>query len=176
MKRVLALTVAVLFLAAFTAALYAATDKEPSKDAKFMQKAAVGGMFEVEAGKIAAQKGMSDEVKVFGQRMVDDHTKAGNELAQLAESKGVKLPGTLGRKDKEQIEKLNKMKPADFDRQYIDMMVKDHKEDVKEFAAEAKNGKDDDVKAFAAKTLPTLREHLKMAQDIAGKMGGKTGK
>ena len=175
MKRVLALTVAALFLAVFASALYAA-DKEPSKDAKFMKEAAVGGMFEVEAGKVAAQKGTSDEVKAFGQRMVDDHGKGNAELMQLADSKGVKLPAALDRKSKSSLDKLNKASAADFDRMYIDMMVKDHKGDIKAFVNESKKGKDDDVKAFAAKTLPTLRDHLKMAQDMQAKMGGKTSK
>ena len=95
---------------------------------------------------------------------------------QLADSKGVKLPAALDRKSKSSLDKLNKASAADFDRMYVDMMVKDHKGDIKAFVNESKKGKDDDVKAFAAKTLPTLRDHLKMAQDMQAKMGGKTSK
>lgn len=172
MKRVLAVSIAVLFLALLSSSLYAA-EKEPSADAKFMQKAAISGMYEVEAGKLAAQKGSSDEVKKFGQRMVDDHTKVSDEVKQLAGSKGVTLPTALDRKHKGKIDKLSKLSGTDFDREYMNMMVKDHKEDIKEFSKEADKGKDPDVKALASKTLPTLKEHLKMAQDMAGKGGQK---
>lgn len=172
MTRVVAVSVAVLFLALLNTSLYAA-EKEQSADAKFMQKAAVGGMYEVEAGKLAAQKGSSDEVKKFGQRMVDDHTKVNDELKQLAGSKGVTLPTALDRKAKDKVDKLSKSSGTEFDQQYANNMVKDHKEDIKEFSKEADKGKDPDVKAFASKTLPTLKEHLKMAQDMAGKGGQK---
>ncbi len=172
MKRFVAVSVALLFLMLFSTNVYTA-EKEPSADAKFMQKAAVGGMYEVEAGKLAAQKGSSDEVKKFGQRMVDDHSKVNDEMKQLAGSKGVTLPTALDRKSKDKIDKLSRLSGAEFDRQYANDMVKDHKEDIKEFSKEANKGKDPDVKALASKTLPTLKEHLKMAQDMAGKGGQK---
>jgi putative membrane protein len=172
MKKLVAVLTTVLFLVAFTPMVIAA-EKEPSPDKKFMEKAAMGGMYEVEAGKVAAQKASSEEVKKFGQRMVDDHTKANDELTQLADKKGVKVPKDLDKKFKAKVEKLSKLSGADFDREYMNMMVKDHKEDIAEFSKEAKNGKDPDVKALASKTLPTLQEHLKMAEDLAGKAGKK---
>ncbi len=135
-----------------------------SPDKGFTMKAAEGGMAEVELGKLAQQKGSSDQVKQFGSRMVDDHSKANAELTQLAGSKGITLPTDLDAKHKSELAKMQKLSGAQFDRAYMDGMVKDHKEDVADFRKESTSGKDSDIKAFAAKTLPTLEDHMKMAQ------------
>ena len=127
-------------------------------------KAAVGGMAEVELGKLAQQNGSNDQVKQFGSRMVDDHSKANDELKQIASSKGITLPTDLDAKHKSVVAKMQKLTGAQFDRAYMDDMVKDHKEDVADFKKESTGGKDSDIKSFAAKTLPTLQDHLKMAQ------------
>ncbi len=137
-----------------------------------MNEAAPGGKAEVELGRMAATQGMSKEVKAFGQKMVEDHSKANQELMQLAEQKKVMLPPDVMPKHKEVMEKLAKLKGADFDKEYVKAMVEDHIKDVTAFEATANNGVDADVKAFAAKTLPTLRMHLQMIKDIQGKMGG----
>ena len=134
------------------------------KDKKFIEDAAQGGMAEVQLGQLAAQKAQSPEVKNFGQRMVDDHGKANDQLKQLASSKGVALPTDLDHSAKREHDKLSKMNGDDFDREYMKHMVSDHKKDVKDFADEAKSGKDADVKNFASQTLPTLQEHLQLAQ------------
>lgn len=173
MRKVIALSIAVLFLAVFTTSLYAAKT-DSSSDKKFVQKAAAGGMFEVEAGKLATQKASSEEVKNFGQRMVDDHSKANEELKQIATDKGMQLPTQMDRKHKELLAKLSKMSGAEFDREYMNAMIKDHQKDIKEYSRQANKGKDPELKAFASKTLPVLKEHLKLAQDIAGK-GGQSG-
>lgn len=173
MKRILAVFLAVLFVALFTPAFSAAADKMPSADKTFAQKAVPDGMFEVEAGKVAAQKGTSEDVKAFGQRMVDDHTKVNNELMQIVESKGLKLPKKLDSKGKAQLSKLSKLSGADFDKEYMTLMVKAHQGAVKLFSNEADKGKDPELKAFAAKTLPILQDHLKMAQETAAKVGAK---
>jgi putative membrane protein len=133
-------------------------------DRKFMEKAAQGGIAEVELGKLAAQKAASPDVKQFGQRMVDDHSKANDKLKSLATSKGVNLPTGLDRSTQRELDKLSKLSGAEFDREYMKHMVSDHKKDVSEFKSEAKKAKDADVKDFAATTLPTLEEHLKLAQ------------
>jgi putative membrane protein len=140
-------------------------------DLAFMNDAAPGGMAEVEMGRMAVEQAASSEVKQFGQRMVDDHSKAGEELKQLAQQKKVMLPAETTPKQKETMDKLSKLKGMDFDREYVKGMVADHEKDVAAFEAVAKNGTDADVKAFAAKTLPTLKEHLQMIQTIAAKMG-----
>ena len=136
----------------------------PAADKAFAMKAAVGGMAEVELGKLAQQKGASDQVKQFGSRMVDDHSKANDELKQVASSKGIALPSELDAKHKAKLTKMQKLSGAQFDRAYMDDMVADHKQDVADFKKESTSGKDSDLKSFAGKTLPTLEDHLKMAQ------------
>jgi len=135
-----------------------------SSDRKFMEKAAQGGMAEVQMGKLATQKAESDQVKQFGQRMVDDHTKADQQLKQLASTKGVTLPADLDTSSQREYDRLSKLSGAQFDREYMDHMVSDHKKDISEFKFEAKKAKDADVKQFASSTLPTLEEHLNLAQ------------
>jgi putative membrane protein len=139
-------------------------------DHKFAMEAAMGGMMEVELGRLAAQKGASDEVRQFGQRMVDDHSKANEELMRVASSKGMTPPAALNAKHQAEMQKLSALSGEKFDKEYVKMMVKDHKKDVGEFEKEATRGADPDVKAFAAATLPTLREHLQMIQRINDKM------
>jgi putative membrane protein len=138
-------------------------------DKKFIEKAAQGGMAEVELGKLAADKASSDDVKKFGQRMVDDHSKANDQLKQLAESKGVQVPQDLNAKDKATKDRLSKLSGAAFDSAYMKDMVQDHTKDVSEFRRASTAAKDQDVKSFASQTLPTLEEHLKQAQSIAPK-------
>jgi len=144
----------------------------PAADKAFAEKAAIGGMAEVQMGKMAQQKGSSDQVKQFGGRMVDDHSKANDELKQIASAKGIALPTDLDAKHKSKMDKMEKLSGAQFDRAYMDDMVADHKEDVAEFKKEASSGKDSDLKAFAAKTLPTLEDHLKMAQSTDAAVKG----
>ena len=148
--------------------------KVSSSDKSFVEKAAIGSMAEVQMGKLAQQKAGSDQVKQFGTRMVDDHSKANDDLKQVASHKGITLPSDLDAKHKNKMAKLEKLSGAQFDRAYMDDMVADHKEDVAEFEKQAKSGHDADIKGFASKTLPTLQEHLSLAQstDKAVK-GGK---
>lgn len=143
-----------------------------SQDSKFLMEAAMGGLMEVELGRVAAQKASSDAVKQFGQRMVDDHGAANTELTSLATSKGVTLPTALDEKHQKDVTKLSAMSGADFDRAYMKMMVSDHVKDVSEFEKQSTKGTDPDLKAFASKTLPTLQEHLKMAKSVEGSQGG----
>ena len=143
-----------------------------SADKSFVEKAAVGGIAEVEMGKMAQQKGSSDQVKQFGSRMVEDHSKANDDLKQVASSKGITLPTDLDAKHKSKMDKMQKLSGAQFDRAYMDDMVADHKQDVADFRKQATSGKDSDLKAFAAKTLPTLEDHLKMAQSTDAAVKG----
>jgi putative membrane protein len=117
---------------------------------------------EVEMGKMAQQKGKSAEVKKIGGMMVSDHTKANNELMGIAKKKGVDLS-----KEKPSMKKLD---AANFDKEYIDAMVKDHEKDLSAFQAEAKNGSDADVKAFASKTSAVIKKHLDAVKAAQGKM------
>jgi putative membrane protein len=139
-------------------------------DHKFAMQAAMGGMMEVELGRLAASKGASDEVRQFGQRMVDDHTKANEELMQLASGKGMTLPAAPDPKHRAEMQKFSALSGEKFDREYVKMMVKDHKKSVGEFQKEAARGTDPDLKSFASRTLPTLQDHLQMIQRINDKM------
>jgi len=132
------------------------------KDKSFMKEAAKGGMMEVEMGKMAQQKGKSPEVKKIGSTMVADHTKANNELMAIAKKKGVDL-------SKEKPAK-HSMGDANFDKDYVNMMVKDHEKDLGAFQAEAKNGTDAEVKAFASKTSAVIKKHLDMVKAAQAKM------
>jgi putative membrane protein len=135
-------------------------------DAQFAKKAAQGGMAEVKLGKLAQEKGTSDSVKKFGQRMVEDHTKAGDELKRAAAQENINLPQDVSAKDKATYDSLSKLSGAAFDRAYARDMVKDHEEDIAEFNKEASGGKNPAIKDFATQTLPTLQDHLKEAKEM----------
>ncbi|HEV8578801.1 MAG TPA: DUF4142 domain-containing protein [Thermoanaerobaculia bacterium] len=110
-------------------------------------------------------------VKSFGQRMVDDHSKANDQLKQLATRKGLSLPAALPANMKNEMDHLAKLSGAEFDKMYMSHMVKDHKKDVAEFEKETTKADDSSVKSFAQQTLPTLREHLQLATSVAAKVG-----
>ena len=145
------------------ASLAVAQSMIPAPDRDFAEKAAMGGAAEVQSGRMAEQKGMNSQVKQFGARMAQDHAKAGDELKRIAAGKGLTLPQGPSPEDKREMDKLDKLAGDDFDRAYMSHMVADHKKDMAAFEKEASSGQDPDIKAFAAKTLPTLREHLKLA-------------
>lgn len=140
--------------------------KLSGSDYKFVRKAACGGMAEVSLGRLAAEQASSQAVKHFGQQMVTDHSKANDELKQVVASKGATLPDQLTKSDQKELEHLRKLSGSEFDREYMKHMVRDHKEDVKEFKKAAEDAKDPEVRAFAAKTLPILQDHLKLAEDV----------
>jgi len=140
-----------------------------ASDRMFIRKAAEGGEAEVELGKLAQEKAASPEVKQFGERMVNDHSKANDQLQEVVQKEGVTLPTKLDAKDAATKARLEKLSGEAFDRAYMKDMVADHTKDVREFKNEAKNGKDPDVKNFAAQTAPTLEDHLKEAKNIAPK-------
>jgi putative membrane protein len=135
-------------------------------DETFVTNVAKGGTAEVQLGKLATEKASRDEVKKFGQRMVDDHTKAGDELKMIAQNKNITLPADIGPKEKALRDRLLKLSGEAFDRAYMQAMVEDHRNVAREFKTEANSGKDSEVKAWAARTLPTIEEHLRLAQDI----------
>lgn len=146
------------------------TSRLSSSDKKFVKEAAEGGMEEVQLGQLAAQKASDPDVKNFGQKMVDDHSKANDQLKQVASQKGITVPSALPASKQKEVDHLSKLSGAAFDKKYVSMMVKDHKEDVAEFKKESTKAKDSDVKSFASSTLPTLQDHLKMIEDISAKM------
>jgi putative membrane protein len=144
-------------------------------DRDFATKAAQDGMAEVALGELATRQASNEEVKQFAQRMVRDHSKANDELKELASRKGITLPSEVQGKQKALQDRLGKLSGADFDREYMRAMVKDHDSAVALFEKESRTGGDPELKAWAEKTLPTLREHQTMARELAVKVGAKAG-
>jgi putative membrane protein len=143
-------------------------------DQRFVTEAASGGLMEVELGRMAASQASSERVKQFGKRMVDDHRKANAELKQLARQESIELPKTMSPKHQAMVDRLGKVRAAEFDRAYMEMMVEDHAEDVEKFREHAQSAKDPDIKAFAARNTPTLEAHLKLANDINAEVKSAT--
>jgi len=144
--------------------------KVDESDAKFAVEAANGGMSEVALGKLASEKATNKEVKDFGNMMVTDHSKANDELRTLAHKLNITLPDSISSDESKTRDDLAKKSGADFDKAYVKDMVDDHKKDVKAFEDAAKNCKDSDLKAFANKTLPTLKMHLEAIEKIKKEM------
>jgi putative membrane protein len=142
---------------------------------QFMMKAAQGGLYEVEAAKLALSNASSAEVKEFAERLIADHTKANQQLMQIAADKGVSVPDTMGQKHEAKLNRLRNLQGEEFDRAYMSHMVKDHAQDVQEFRTASQRATDQDVKTFASTTLPTLEEHLERARSIAGTVGAQPG-
>jgi putative membrane protein len=136
-------------------------------DRTFALEASSGGMAEVKLGRLAQQKGQSVRVKAFGEKMAVDHSKAGDDLKQTARKSGIHLPAMMSRKDQEAYQRLAKLEGQAFDQAYAEAMVKDHENDVAAFEREAVGGKDESMKEFARRTLPTLKEHLRLAREMA---------
>jgi putative membrane protein len=158
---------AAVFAVALTAAL-AACGAPNTPD--FAEKAAMSDMYEVEAGKIATQKGQSDQVKQFGQHMVEAHSKTTEELKALVKAENIKveLPTKLDSKHQGMIDDLNEAKPEDFDETYAKQQVNGHEDAVDLFEKYAKDGDNGNLKQFAQKTLPIIKEHLDMAKKLPG--------
>lgn len=144
-----------------------------AQDRTFVTTAASSGLMEVETGRLASEKGASAEVKSFGQQMVTDHTRANERLMTLARNKGMTPPAQMNAQHRQQTQRLSGLSGAEFDRAYITQMVQAHQQDVALFEQQSRNGGDPDLKAFATETLPTLRQHLQMAQNMAS--GGGMG-
>ncbi len=142
-----------------------------SPDTAFAIKAAQGGLAEVKLGQLASEKAGSADVKAFGQQMVDDHSKANDQLKSVAQNENMTLPTDVNAKQQMMYDKLSKLSGAEFDKAYVKDMVKDHEEDVKEFQKESTSGKDPQIKSFASQTLPVLQGHLDKIKGIQSKMG-----
>ena len=132
-------------------------------DIEFAGEAAEGGMLEVKLGQLAKEKGTAGSVKELGSMMATDHGKANDELKAVAKKNNISLPAALSDKSQKMYDGLAAKKGSDFDKAYAAMMVDDHNEDIPKFQSEADGGQNADLKAFAAKTLPTLKHHLEMS-------------
>ncbi len=145
-----------------------ANDKTPAPTtATFVEKAAMGGMTEVELSKLALQKSKNEEVRNFANHMVNDHTQANEELKSIATGKNLQVPADLDAKHKAAIAELSKKSGAEFDRAYARQMAKDHDKTVALFnAASSASAVDPELQAFARKTLPTLKQHDHLAMQL----------
>ncbi len=148
--------------------------KVAQADRDFAGKAAMGGMAEVDLGRLAVDKAGNADVKQFGQRMIDDHSQAGDELKSWARQKDVTLPTELDPSHKATHDRLAKLSGDAFDRAYMKDMVADHNQDVAEFQRESKTVQNPDLKAWVNKTLPVLKEHQKLAREVNEKVSTST--
>jgi putative membrane protein len=133
-------------------------------DVEFVKKAAEGGMLEAKLGEYMMSHTANEKVKMLAKMMYEDHTKANQELKELADKKSMDIPMDISKDKKDVFDNMAKMKGDELDKWYSDQMVKDHKEDIKLFEAESKDGKEADLKAWASGKLPTLKHHLEMSQ------------
>lgn len=141
--------------------------KDSSRDAKRLKDLALANMAEIETGKLALEKAQDPKVKAFAQHMVDDHGRMLQEVKQLAQAKGVELPTTPDAKHRKALKKLQSLSGGKFDREYMQAMVKDHRDALKLARGTAKSAEDAELKAAAQKAAPDIQQHLKMAQDIS---------
>lgn len=139
-------------------------NKELEKASDFVVKAADAGMAEVELGKLAAQRATKPEVKKFAQTMVDDHTRANDELKALAQQQNIVIPSSISEENQDKMNRLQEKQGDEFDKEYMDMMVKDHEKVVDMFEKQAENGDVPEVSEWASNKVPALRHHLEMAR------------
>jgi putative membrane protein len=140
--------------------------RDQGKEEKFVREAAIDAEGQAELSRLAAQKASNPEVKQFAQRVAEDQGKASDQLKALAAQKNITVPAELEGKHKKALDRLSKLSAAEFDRTYMRRMLDDHKDGVSDFRKAASSARDNDVKMFAAQTLPTLEEHLRLAQQF----------
>lgn len=161
-----ALIATAIWLSAACAAAGAPTAVD-ANDTRFAQTAAAAGAAEVELGQLALQKSSDNAVKALAQRVIDDHTKADAELARLGQQKQMTLPAEPDAEAVKAYASLSGKSGKSFDQAWLTLVIKDHQKALKLFASEEAKGKDGDLRAFAATTVPTLQEHMKAAKQIA---------
>ena len=146
-------------------------------DRSFINSAAEANLAEIDTAKMVGQKSTDPGVKDFANRMVTDHTQASQSLASFAEMSGVKLPTETGATERNQKNELQKLSGSKLDDAYLRDELQGHEEAIAAFENEIENGQNQEIKNYAARTLPTLQDHIRIAEDIAGKLGlsGKTG-
>jgi putative membrane protein len=134
-------------------------------DRGFLQDAAAGALLEIELGRMAAEKGTTEQVRQFGRRIADDQSQASEQLRSIAQSKGVPLPDSLDAKRRKEVERLQKLSGVQFDQAYMKLMLEDHQRDIRDFRKSAQQGSDPNVKSFASSSLPRLHDHLAMVRE-----------
>jgi len=146
-------------------------DQASMTPTQFLRHAMMANMAEVKLGQLATERASSSQVKQFAQHMIDSHTKANEKVKEIAKLKGVETPTDLDEKHKETQERLSNLRGSEFDRAYMEHMVKDHKEVLAAFTAQSKNSKDEEVRGLATTMNPELERHLQMATDTRQQIG-----
>lgn len=144
-----------------------AAGEASSQDKLFVSRALAGGMAEVQLGQLTLQKSNNEQVKQFAQRMIDDHTKLGEQMKSVAQQIGASVPTKISKKDRTTIAKLGTLSGSAYDQAYIKDMLKNHKQDLSDFQTEASSGQDQTVKDAASQGSQLIAQHLQMIQQIA---------
>lgn len=163
MKNLLSIHVAALLLCG------SAVAQEVTQAQPFTDVATVSNMFEIESSKVALEKASSAEAKAFAQHMIDDHTKAGEEMKPAANAEGTKMPASLDQKHQAKLDMLSGSSGEAFDKSYLAEQLAAHEEAVALFQGYSEKGAPGALKEFATKTLPTLQSHLEEVQDLTAK-------
>jgi len=171
MKR-LAIIIGCALIAALPVANAVGKDQSP-EDQTFVNEASRGGKMEVKLGELAERNSASSEVKEFGAHMVKDHTRLNKELGSAATSIGLTVPTDLSEDQKAEYTKLSKLSGKSFDKEYIDLMVKDHTEDLAAFQKAESTAQDPKLKMAISSAIPVIQEHLNMAKSDAAKLGAR---
>jgi putative membrane protein len=145
---------------------HSTTQRPAQGDIDFVRKASETGLTDVELSKLAASHAESASVKKFAETMLTDQTASNDELARIASGRGIQVAVTPAPQQQQQLDQMEALSATDFDRQFADAMVKDHREVIGLFELEATHGQDDDLRAFAQKMLPVLKERADHADDL----------
>ncbi|MDR7212365.1 DUF4142 domain-containing protein [Flavobacterium piscis] len=149
-------------------------DRETKEDdSEFLVDAAEINLAEIEIGKLAQQKSTNPAVKKFGKMLVDEHEKSATEVKSLAESRNFSLPTSITEDGKEEYNKLNEKTGTDFDKKFVDAMIDGHENAIDKFKIAAENANDEEIKAWAAKNVTSLREHLQHAKLLKDEINKK---
>ena len=183
MRRALATVASILALLAVPAAgqegnpAFMTPDTGPKQpnntDRVFVHAATIGGMAEVEFGKMAEQKGQNGVVKEFARRMVEDHGKATDRLIGLAKEDGIAVPEELDQEHEAMRDRLNAASGIEFDLAYVAGQVADHQNTAQLLEHEIGSGRDIELIGFASDTLPVVLQHLRTAQEIQAELRAK---
>lgn len=150
----------------FAGAVVARAQNASVQDKQFVAEATSGGMLEVRLGEYASFNAANEKVRKFGEHMAGDHSQANEKLKPLAYDKGIEMPKQLDPQDQQVLDRLEKLKGAEFDKAYMAQMVDDHEKDIAAFEKEIESGSEPEVKAFAETVLPKLKLHLQTARAI----------
>lgn len=138
-------------------------------DLEFIKRATISGMLEVRANEAALKRTLTAEEQTFVKQLISDHQKANDELASIAKRKGVTVPTALPEDEQEKLTKMAGIKDKDFNEEFLEHQISCHKKSIDLYEDQAEDGKDADLRAFAAKTLPTLKGHLETAKRLEDK-------